>query len=158
MFESVKQFFYFLLLVCFSLSCSKSNDNQSLNKTEQLVNKKWKFSAMGGKSPSGMIWDDYAGLPSYQKDDFYLFKPDFTFIYFDNGDLVPGSIRLEKYEGTWSLSNSDSYINITVTVQGIPSTTFAPQKIVEFSTTTMRWECTDISTGNTHWTTYTVIP
>jgi len=155
MFGSMKHFFYFFLLVCFNLSCSKSNDQ---SKTELLVNKKWKISGMSAKLPNGIITDDYASLQSYQKDDFYLFKPDFTFTYFDNGEMTPGSIRLEHYEGTWSLSNADTYINITITVQGIPSVTFVPQKIVELSTTTMRWEWTDISTGVIYNQTYTVIP
>ena len=84
--------------------------------------------------------------------------PDFTFTYNDNGDRIPGSIGFINYEGTWSLSNGDAYINLTVTVQGNPLSTFPPQKILELSTTTMRWEWTDNSTGIIYWNTYTVIP
>jgi len=87
-----------------------------------------------------------------------IFKPDFTFTNFNYGDLVPGSHRQVNFEGTWSLSNADTYINITVTVQGIPSTTFAPQKISELSTRTLSWEVTDNSTGIIYYHTFTVIP
>ena len=151
----MKQIVYFLLLVCFNLSCSKSDDQSN---TDLLVNKKWKISGIGTKSPNGIISDDYASLSSYQKDAIYLFKPDFTFTNFNYSDLVPGSDRQVNFEGTWSLSNADTYINITVTVQGIPSTTFAPQKISELSTRTLSWEVTDNSTGTIYYHTFTVIP
>jgi hypothetical protein len=153
-----RYFLYLLLLVCFGFSCSKSNVRQSIINTEQLVNKKWKFSASSAKLPNGVITDNYFNLPVYQQDDFYLFMPDFTFTYNDNGDRIPGSIGFINYEGSWSLSNGDPYINLTVTVQGNPLSTFPPQKILELSTTTMRWEWTDNSTGIIYWNTYTVIP
>jgi len=158
MFESMKQPLYFLLLVCFNISCSTSN--QSLNNTELLVNKKWKFSAGNSKLADGtIIADSYSTFPVYQQDDYFLFLSDRTFTVNDNVNRIPGpgtnSIILQS--GTWSMSNGDSYVNITNVVQGNPVLTRS-QKILELSATTMRWEWTDISTGNIHWTTYTAIP
>ena len=155
----MKQFSYFLFLVCINLSCSTSN--QSLNNTELLVNKKWKFSAGKSKLSNGtIIADTYSTFPIYQQDDYFLFLPDHTWTKNDNVDRIPagsGYSPIILDAGTWSMSNGDSYVNITYIVQGNPALTMS-QKILELTTTTMRWEWTDISTGNTHWTTYTVIP
>jgi hypothetical protein len=145
-----------ILLLLVSFSCSQSSSNSIVNRTELLANKKWKISGLSGKQPNGtVIPDGYSGLPEYMKDDYFFYKTDFTFIHNDNTNKRPGATTDIVDQGVWSLTNADTYLNL---VSNTPGATYVPSKILELTSSSLKLESTDVSTGWIYWPSYVVIP
>lgn len=147
----MKPLFVSLFLI---VGCTKSGNDPVVPTAELLVNVKWKLSAVSGKLSNGtVIPDDYSGLPSYKKDDYYFFKSDFTFTYNDNIDKRPGASSTILEDGTWQLSNGDKDLQMSGS-----GASYFPTKIISISSKELIIESYDSSSGSTIQVTYTKIP
>ena len=88
--------------------CTKEDALVIERKHWLLVNKKWQLSGMSIKSPNGTQTNAYDSLPSFRKDDYFIFRPDSTYEFNDNMDTMPGKNSKLLDAGSWKLKNNES--------------------------------------------------
>lgn len=145
----------FLFAAVLLFGCSKSDPDVQKSRTDLIVNKKWVMTGFSGRVGSGPIIDQYASVPSYEKDDYLVYKPDLTFTANEGATKQfptdPDIIDV----GRWRLTNGDTYLEMvsTATLPPGQSITYFPVKITELTESTMKWEAMD--GGNTIYVTLT---
>ena len=152
--------FFSLLLVLFFSCSKKSGSGDTLSRADLLINKKWKISAISVKLPNGVTYpDSYSTLPSYKKDDYFYFNADLTFTDNDNAERAPNNSTGILDSGKWALENGENNLHMISTVlQTGTAIEYYPTKLLELTSTSMRWESTSPYDGTIVWTSYTAIP
>lgn len=148
----------FIIVFClFLLACSKddsSDPTPQKTRTELLIDKKWQKTAISGKLADGTIVPDgFTSLPSYAKDDYYLFKSNLKYELNDNIEMHPGQTDKVIASGSWALVSSDQYLTVERDSDGFETNV----KITELTETQLKWESVIEETGTTVYETYKVI-
>ena len=132
--------------------CSKEEIPPLKTAQEMLVNKKWQLVAQTTKVDSlPNIKDDFAALPGYEKDDYFIFKPDSTYEYNDNVIARPDASSKILDAGKWELLNGGKQIQLKSTVF---TTKYPPSEIKEFTETKLFLETRYPGDGSVIWKTY----
>lgn len=139
------------LLILGSFSCTKDDALVIERKQWLLVNKKWQLSGMSLKTTNGTFTDEYDSLPSFRKDDYFIFKPDSTYEFNDNIDTMPGKNSKILDIGTWKLDEKQTQLEMH---SDLNNTTFNAARILELSTTKLSLERTHSGDGSITVTTY----
>jgi len=127
------------LFVINFIGCTKEDALVIERKHWLLVDKKWQLSGMSLKMASGVFINEYDSLPSFKKDDYFLFKPDSTFEFNDNIDTMPGKNSKILDVGTWKFDEKHMVLEMH---SDLYDTTYNPAKIIELSTTKLSFERT----------------
>lgn len=164
--RAIKITWFIIPIILFLDSCSKgsnpSNNNPNPSNTDLIINKKWAVSAISGKQADGtLIPDWYNTAADYDKDDYYFFKSDLTWSDNKNTLKQPGHPEEKSDFGTWTLVNGDQYLQLVSTMPQPPgsSITYWPVRILELTSTKMKWESIDPDgNGEVTWLTFKVLP
>ena len=140
---------YSVLMVSFT-SCTKEDDLVIERKQWLLVNKKWQLSGMSVNT-SGLIVNEFDSLPSYRKDDYFIFRPDSTYEFNDNIDTMPGNNSKILDIGTWRFNEKEMELEMH---SDQFNTTYTPAKVLELSTTNLSLQRTHPGDGSVTVTTY----
>ena len=116
-----------------------------------LVNKRWQLSGMVVKTSNGTPTNEYDSLPSFRKDDYFLFKPDSTYEFNDNRDTVPGKNSRILDAGTWKLDQKETVLDMH---SDQFNTTYNPARILELNSSKLSLERTHPGDGTVTVTTY----
>src|SRR5215211_2193639 len=125
-----------LLIVNF-ISCTKEDTIVIERKQSLLVNKKWQLSGMSVTTTNGTTTNEFDSLPSFRKDDYFLFKPDSTYEFNDNTDTVPGKNSRILDAGVWNLDSKQTQLEMH---SDLYNTTYTTAKILELTTTKLSLE------------------
>ncbi len=141
----------FFGLLLGSFRCTKEDDLIIERKQWLLANKKWQLTGMSLKAAGGVFTNVYDSLPSFRKDDYFVFKPDSTYEFNDNTDTMPGKNSRILDVGTWRLDEKQLQLEMH---SDLYNTTYNPAKILELSTTNLSLERTHPGDGSITVTTY----
>ena len=132
--------------------CSKEEMQFLKSPQEMLVSKKWQLVAQTTRVDSlPNLKDDFAALPAYEKDDYFIFKPDSTYEYNDNIITRPDASSKILDAGRWELLNDGKFIQLKSTVF---TTKYHPSEIKEFTETKLYLETRYPGDGSVIWKTY----
>ena len=131
----MKRLFYLLSIVFLILSCSKNSQH---SKAALLAAGNWKIiadSISPGRVFSGPAAENdmFARYDDCERDNYFAFKSSGTY-ELNNGAQKCNSSDLQKLEGTWFLSDSDTKINLS------PDPVYLSEQcdILELTTTRLR--------------------
>lgn len=139
------------ILFCCSLGCTNEDALLIEKKHWLLVNKKWQLSGMSIKTMNGAVTNKYDSLPSFQKDDYFIFKPDSTYEFNDNLDTMPGKHSKILDAGKWKLENKETVLEMH---SDVFNTTYNPARILELSSAKLSLERTHPGDGTVTVTSY----
>jgi hypothetical protein len=146
---------YFLIVSCLLgigfCGCTKEDALVIERKQWLLVNKKWQLSGMSVKTANGILTNEYDSLPSFRKDDYFIFKPDSTYEFNDNIDTMPGKNSKILDTGIWTLDDKQAQL---VMHSDQFNTNYNPAKILELSNTKLSLERRHPGDGSVTVTTY----
>lgn len=146
---------YFLVVFCTLiigfLGCTKEDTIIIERKQWLLINKKWQLTGMSVKTADGIFTNKYDSLPSFRKDDYFLFKPDSTYEFNDNIDTMPGKNSKILDAGIWKLDSKQTQLEMH---SDLYNTTYNPARIIELNTTKLILERTHPGDGSVTVTTY----
>jgi hypothetical protein len=137
----------FLALV----GCTKEDALVIEMRENLLINKKWQLTGMTVRTANGLVSRDYDSLPSYRKDDYFLFKHDSTYEFNDNIDTMPGKHSRILDAGIWQLNSSQTHLEMK---SNVFNTTYTPARIVELSASKLSLERTHPGDGSVTTTSY----
>jgi hypothetical protein len=106
---------------------------------------------MSLKAANGITTNEYDSLPSYRKDDYFLFKPDSTYEFNDNTDTMPGKHSRILDAGSWKFKNRQTLLEMHSDVY---NTTYNDARIMELSSGRLSLERTHPGDGTVTITTY----
>ena len=99
---------------------------------------------MSIKTNNGLLTNTYDSLPSFRRDDYFLFKRDSTYELNDHIDTMPGKNSKILDAGVWKINNTQ--INNTQTYMEMHSdlynTAYTPARIVELTASKLTLERT----------------
>ena len=149
----MKNYFAVLVwvLMLASFGCTKEDTLVIERKQWLLVNKKWQLSGMSSKTAGGAFTNEFDSLPSFRKDDYFVFKPDSTYEFNDNMDTMPGKNSKILDVGTWKLDEKELKLEMHSDLYNI---TYNPAKILELSTSNLSLERTHPGDGSITLTSY----
>ena len=140
------------VMICFYLvGCIKDDTIVIEPQQPVFVNKKWQLTGMTMKIANEPFSNRYDSLPSFRRDDYFLFNPDSTYELNDNKDTIPGKNSKILDAGTWILDRTNTNLQMHSTVF---NTTYTPAKIIQLNTTTLSLERTQTGDGSVTVTTY----
>jgi hypothetical protein len=96
--------------------------------------------------------NEYDSLPSFSKDDYFLFNRDSTYELNDHIDTMPGKNSKILDAGTWNIDNRQTYLEMH---SDLYNTTYTPARIIELSAVKLILERTHPGDGSVTVTTYT---
>jgi hypothetical protein len=147
-----RQFSVLLCLFFMNISsCTKEDAIVIESKEGFLINKKWQLTGMSLKAANGITTNEYDSLPSYRKDDYFLFKPDSTYEFNDNTDTMPGKHSRILDVGSWKFKNRQTLLEMHSDVY---NTTYNDARIMELSSGRLSLERTHPGDGTVTITTY----
>lgn len=131
----------FLVVLCTTIlslySCTKDDTIVIESKQDFLINKRWQLTGMTVKTATGVPSNEYDSLPSYRKDDYFLFKHDSTYEFNDHIDTVPGKHSRILDAGTWKLDKTQTHLDMQ---SDVFNTTYTRAKIIEISSSKLSIE------------------
>jgi hypothetical protein len=133
------------------LSCTKQDALVIERKHWLMVNKKWQLSGMTIKTSNGILSNEYDSLPSFRKDDYFLFKTDSTYELNDNKDTMPGKNSRILDAGTWKLDQKETTLEMH---SDIFNTTYNPARVLELTSSKFSLERTHPGDGSVTIITY----
>ena len=137
-----------LVLNCFA--CTKDDELVIERKQWLLINKKWQLSGMSINT-GGIVVNEYDSLPSYRKDDYFIFRPDSTYEFNDNADTMPGNTSSILDIGTWTFNEKQMELGMHSDQY---NSTYNPAKILELTTTNLSLQRTHPGDGSITVTNY----
>ena len=137
--------------VVFLFGCIKDDAIVIERKHWALVNKKWQLSGMSIQTANGMLTNQYDSLPSFRKDDFFVFKPDSTYEFNDNIDTMPGKNSKILDAGIWKLDQKETVLEMH---SDMFNTTYNPARILELTSSKLSLQRTHPGDGSVTTTTY----
>ncbi|RFP66241.1 hypothetical protein D0N36_04270 [Hymenobacter lapidiphilus] len=108
-----------MLIVGSFTSCSKDKDPTPITKAEQLGARNWRITAFTSKQGNNPIIDEFALYAPCDKDDFYQFKADKTFVL-DEGATRCNSNSPQTSVSGWDI-NADGTILLLLEMKGATS-------------------------------------
>jgi hypothetical protein len=146
---------YFSVVICMVFinlcACTKEDTIVIEAKQDLLINKKWQLTGMSVRTANGNIANEYDSLPSYRKDDYFLFKQDSTYEFNDHIDTMPGKHSRILDAGIWKIDSRQTYLEMQ---SDVFNTTYNPARIIELSTNKLALERTHPGDGSITTTTY----
>lgn len=124
-----------LLLALLFASCSKKNNDKE--QTDLLVNKKWVITGYAEQKNNGPIIDKWASLKDYEKDNYYFFHSDHSFLDSDGGKIDPQFTSDTFDTGTWQLYTRNMAMQFK---SNNPNFYYFPTYITELTNTTLKWK------------------
>ena len=143
-------FTLYLLLINFS-GCTKEDTIVIERKQWLLINKKWQITGLSVKTTNGNTTNEYDSLPSFSKDDYFLFRADSTYQFNDNLDTMPGKNSKILDAGTWQLNNKQTHLEMH---SDVFNTSYTTARILELGSTKLSIERTDTGNGSVTVTTF----
>ena len=129
---------WFAIVWVLSLSCSKDDENAiPANARELLTASKWQLIEQIQIDSTGKSENLYPTLPSFRKDDYYLFKQDSSYEVNDYLELRSYTTELIIDAGRWELTNNNSVLQLH---SNMYTTTYEPATIQELSASTLATE------------------
>ncbi|MGZ5133742.1 MAG: hypothetical protein ACXWCG_01275 [Flavitalea sp.] len=132
---------YYILVLCLFIvqlnSCTKEDTIVIDKNRELLVNKKWKITFMSIQTNNGLLTNTYDSLPSFRRDDYFLFKRDSTYELNDHIDTMQGKNSKILDAGVWKINNTRAYMEMQ---SDLYNTTYTPARIVESTATKLTLE------------------
>lgn len=120
----MKRFLLLTLLAAGSLTaCKKDKEMPAKTKSEQLVNKRWRLSALTGTltvNGKTQTIDGFAKYPACNKDDFTTYKTDKTYV--DDAGATKCSTEPQTETGKWDVNSDQTKLFLTDSQQN--NTTF----------------------------------
>lgn len=149
----MKQCFIAILSLVVLNFCGCTKDDSIVIEVKQglLINKKWQLTGMSVKVPNGLLTEKFDSLPSYRKDDYFLFRHDSTYEFNDHLDTMPGKHSKILDAGTWSLDNRQTHLGME---SDVFNTRYTPARIIELSTSKLSLERIHPGDGSVTITTY----
>lgn len=141
----------FSMILAFLFGCTKDDSIVIERKYWLLVNKKWQLSGMSIKTANGILTNAYDSLPSFRKDDYFVFKPDSTYGFNDNTDTMPGKNSRILDAGTWKLDQKETVLEMH---SDMLNTIYNPARILELSSSKLSLERIHPGDGSVTTTTY----
>ncbi|NVO30888.1 lipocalin family protein [Hymenobacter lapidiphilus] len=108
-----------LLTVGSFASCSKDKDPTPITKSEQLAARNWRITAFTVKQGNNPIVDEFARTAPCDKDDFYQFKADKTFVLDEGATRCSPNSPQTNVSG-WDI-NADGTILLLLEMKGATS-------------------------------------
>ena len=141
----------FTMILAFLFGCTKDDTIVIERKYWLLVNKKWQLSGMSIKTANGISTNTYDSLPSFRKDDYFVFKTDSTYEFNDNTDTMPGKNSKIIDAGIWKLDQKETVLEMH---SDMFNTTYNPARLVELSNSKLSLERIHPGDGSVTTTTY----
>jgi len=142
---------FLCLAAAYLFGCTKQDALVIERKHWLLVNKKWQLSSMSIKTANGNLTNQYDSLPSFRKDDYFVFKPDSTYEFNDNTDTIPGKNSRILDAGIWKLDQKETVLEMH---SDLFNSTYNPARILELSTSKLSLERIHPGDGSVTVTTY----
>jgi hypothetical protein len=141
----------FCIVLVFLFGCIKDDAIVIERKYWLLVNRKWQLSGMSVKAANGILTNEYDSLPSFRKDDYFVFKPDSTYQFNDNTDTMPGKNSRILDVGIWKLDQKETVLEMH---SDMFNTSYNPARILELSSSKLSLERRHPGDGSVTITTY----
>ena len=139
------------LLLSWLISCTKDDDIVIERKQWVLINTRWQLTGVLEKTFNGVFTNKYDSLPSFRKDDYFVFKADSTYELNDHLDTMPGKNSKILDAGVWSINAAQTHIKMH---SDVFNTDYNPARIVELTSTRLSLERVHPGDGSVTVTTY----
>lgn len=142
------------LLLALALSCAGCTEDDNImieRKQWTLINTRWQLTGLSEKTASGPFSNKYDSLPSFRKDDYFVFRSDSTYELNDHLDTMPGKNSKVLDAGVWTINAAQTHLQMH---SDVFNTDYNPARILELTSTRLSLERVHPGDGSVTVTTY----
>lgn len=140
-----------LVIVLSYFGCTEDDNIVIERKQWVLINTRWQLTGLSEKTAGGPFSNKYDSLPSFRKDDYFLFHADSTYELNDHLDTMPGKNSKVLDAGVWRINAAQTHIEMH---SDVFNADYNPARIVELTNTRLSLERVHPGDGSITVTTY----